>query len=263
MPIPSSGEVLFEAPTLRLQHVAPDALAERAPHPGFLYTDWRGYVSTPQVKAGIEALARALDQTGADRLVNDNRHLRGSWTQAVPWLERVGLPLLLARGLREIAFVYAPAPGARQSVDRLLEASDAYTAQTFEELDEAVAWACAADPPEAAPRVGEHLAVREGGAHVVLQFDAVRYAEADGHGAVVHTTAGAHRVGASLKELERRLPPGRFARVHRSVIVNLDHLSHLRYYMGGAYRAYLDSDERTALPVSRTRAPALKRRLGI
>ncbi len=48
--------------------------------------------------------------------------------------------------------------------------------------------------------------------------------------AEVHTPAGAFLLHLSLKEMASRLDPERFAQVHRSHIVNLDAVDHLRPY---------------------------------
>ena len=55
----------------------------------------------------------------------------------------------------------------------------------------------------------------------------VRRIEACGDYARVHTADGDHLLHVSLGELEERLDSGRFLRVHRSHIVNLEAIAHL------------------------------------
>ena len=62
--------------------------------------------------------------------------------------------------------------------------------------------------------------------------------------------------------LERRLDPGRFARVHRNAIANLDHAAALRPGFAGTWRLQMRDAERTEVPVSRSRARLLKAKLG-
>ncbi len=76
------------------------------------------------------------------------------------------------------------------------------------------------------------------------------------------TAAGRHYVNFTLDQLERRLDPRRFARVHRGAIANLDHAAALRPAFAGTYRLQLDDAARTEVPVSRNRARALRGRLG-
>lgn len=67
----------------------------------------------------------------------------------------------------------------------------------------------------------------------------------------------------SIAELEQKLDPARFVRIHRSVVLNLDYVLELRALFGGRVVARLRDGKKTELPVSRDRVPALKRRFGI
>ena len=58
----------------------------------------------------------------------------------------------------------------------------------------------------------------------------IRRIAAQGDYAEVHTAGGTHLLHISLTELEARLDPAVFRRVHRSHIVNLDSIVHLRRY---------------------------------
>jgi DNA-binding LytR/AlgR family response regulator len=71
-----------------------------------------------------------------------------------------------------------------------------------------------------------------------------------------------HYVSFTLDELERRLDPHRFARVHRSTIVNLDRAVALRPGFAGTWRLQMADAARTEVPVSRARARVLRTRLG-
>lgn len=65
----------------------------------------------------------------------------------------------------------------------------------------------------------------------------------------------------SLTDLERRLPSGRFARVHRRALLNLDKVDRLKPLPSGGYLAVTACGRE--VPVSRQAARALRRRLGI
>ena len=65
----------------------------------------------------------------------------------------------------------------------------------------------------------------------------------------------------SLNELSQRLPAGRFARVHRRALLNVDRVERLRPLPTGGYLAI--TAEGHEVPVSRQAARALRRRLGI
>lgn len=70
-------------------------------------------------------------------------------------------------------------------------------------------------------------------------------------------------VDLTIAELDARLNPARFVRIHRGAILNLDHLLDLYTEFGGRMVARLKDAGRTELPVSRDRVRALKVRLGL
>ena len=67
----------------------------------------------------------------------------------------------------------------------------------------------------------------------------------------------------TITELEKKLDPARFIRIHRNAILNLDHLLELRSLFGGRMVARLKDGKKTELAVSRDRVAELKARLGL
>jgi two-component system LytT family response regulator len=77
-------------------------------------------------------------------------------------------------------------------------------------------------------------------------------------------TADRHYVvDPGITELESKLNPARFVRIHRATILNLDHLRELHSWFGGKMVARLKDAKKTELAVSRDRVRALKDRLGV
>ncbi|HYV20669.1 MAG TPA: LytTR family DNA-binding domain-containing protein [Verrucomicrobiae bacterium] len=74
------------------------------------------------------------------------------------------------------------------------------------------------------------LFARRGERIVPILAHDIRRIAAQGDYAEVHTPAGAFLLHVSLKELAGRLDPERFVQVHRSHIVNLDAIDHLKAY---------------------------------
>lgn len=72
-----------------------------------------------------------------------------------------------------------------------------------------------------------------------------------------------HVVDSTIAELEARLDPHRFIRIHRGTILNLDHLLDLHGMFGGRMLARLKDGKKTELHVSRDRVAPLKARLGL
>lgn len=98
------------------------------------------------------------------------------------------------------------------------------------------------------------------GAALVSPGD-VTHATFDGALVTVHTAARSILTDDTLQELEAKLPPGPFERVHRRAIVNLDHVDRLESVDSGGYVACLSTGKR--VDVSRQSARRLRRRLGL
>ncbi len=70
-------------------------------------------------------------------------------------------------------------------------------------------------------------------------------------------------VDRTIAELEEKLNPVRFVRVHRSTIVNLEFVDELYSWFGGRMMLRLKDAKKTEITVSRERLKELKERLGL
>lgn len=109
----------------------------------------------------------------------------------------------------------------------------------------------------------EKVAVVAGGGSELLDYDQVHYAQADGDYSRVHTYDRSYLCTASLGELEERLPSARFARVHRSYLVNLAKVSAVKRAAPDRFRLQLADAAKTELDVARRQSRQLRERLGL
>ena len=72
-----------------------------------------------------------------------------------------------------------------------------------------------------------------------------------------------HAVDQTIAELERRLDPHRFLRVHRAALVNIDWIHEVNSWFAGKVVLSLKDPQRTQIAVARDRVKILKARLGI
>jgi two-component system LytT family response regulator len=86
---------------------------------------------------------------------------------------------------------------------------------------------------------------------------------AQGKGTLAVTATGNHLVDRALGELEERLDPRQFVRIHRSAIVNLAWVGEVRPDLGGRLVVRLKDTGQTELQVARDRARAFKERLAL
>ena len=142
---------------------------------------------------------------------------------------------------------------------RVLRRDPAALAQRVEELLAALA------APRRSPGAEvylDRLTVRVGNRLTILKTADVLWFAAEDKLVFAATASNRHYVNFTLDQLEEKLDPRVFLRVHRSAIVNLDFAEMLRPAFAGTYRLTLKDAARTEIPVSRQRARVLRRRLG-
>jgi two-component system response regulator LytT len=107
--------------------------------------------------------------------------------------------------------------------------------------------------------VEETIPVELGGVTRFVPVGDVRYVEAQGDYARLHTADGrSHLVRIPMTTLEERWAPAGFVRVHRSYLVATAHIGELRVEAAGGHVVVVGS---TTLPVSRRHSRELKDRL--
>ncbi|MBE2254499.1 MAG: response regulator transcription factor [Myxococcus sp.] len=96
---------------------------------------------------------------------------------------------------------------------------------------------------------------------VLLDPSAVTHAVLEGELVTVHTKDASFLTDYSLNDLEQRLPAGRFERVHRRALLNLEAVARLEPLETGGYLARTTTGH--SVEVSRQAARDLRKRLGL
>jgi two-component system LytT family response regulator len=103
------------------------------------------------------------------------------------------------------------------------------------------------------------MAVRVGERAFLIEMSEVAYFQARDKYVFLYTSAGKeYLVDQTVAELESRLDPRKFVRVHRSTLVNIDHVREIQDWFNGKYRLVLDGAPRAEVIVSKGMAPRLK-----
>ncbi len=113
--------------------------------------------------------------------------------------------------------------------------------------------------PKAAP---QRIPVNRNGTTRLLTPQEIYAVHADAHYTYVFDGQETHFCNLSISEIESRLDPKTFLRVHRSHIVNVAHAAALKRVRDQGLLE-LDCAERHQVPVSRSRLPKLRAALGI
>lgn len=114
-------------------------------------------------------------------------------------------------------------------------------------------------PAPAATAYAERFLVRNGERTYPVATREIKWLQSDGNYVDLHTASGTHTIRESLAAVEARLDPARFVRIHRRVIVALDHIKELQPWFAGDQVLILKDG--TKLRVSRTRRAQLAERL--
>lgn len=93
------------------------------------------------------------------------------------------------------------------------------------------------------PATPQRLAIRDGNRTVRLDPEAIRWIDAAGDYLCIHTAAENFVIRATMRDMEQRLDPRRFQRIHRSTIVNLACVRELRSHLNGEYFVTLESGQ--------------------
>jgi two-component system, LytTR family, response regulator len=110
-------------------------------------------------------------------------------------------------------------------------------------------------------RAAKRLVVKSRGQILFIDAADIDWVEAAGYYACLHVGTETHILRRALAELEQDLGADQFARIHRSIIVNLERIRGLELQKGGEYEVVLKS--KTRLQLSRRFRKGLQDRLGM
>ncbi|MCJ2165410.1 MULTISPECIES: LytTR family DNA-binding domain-containing protein [unclassified Pseudodesulfovibrio] len=109
----------------------------------------------------------------------------------------------------------------------------------------------------------EKLAVTQDGRTILIPYDQIIFVEAFEDYSYVHTANQKFLSSYRLKNLEDRLGPHRFFRVHRKYLVNLDMVTEIASMPGSNFMLRTAGRTRIELPISRRRIAELKKIIGL
>jgi two-component system LytT family response regulator len=95
-----------------------------------------------------------------------------------------------------------------------------------------------------AERQRARIVVRSERRLLFLRQDEIEWVEAAGNYVRLHVRGTAHVLRQSMKNMEARLDPDLFVRIHRSAIVNVDRIRELQPWLHGEYVVLLEDGTR-------------------
>lgn len=119
-------------------------------------------------------------------------------------------------------------------------------------------WAPAAEAPSLP---GQVLPIRQSGKIAFVEFKAIHYINASSYYVEIQTAEKKYLLRETLANLEEKLPAGRFFRIHRSTLINLDFMKELLYENKNELAVRMKDDH--IFRVSRSYRDDLLKRLGV
>lgn len=102
----------------------------------------------------------------------------------------------------------------------------------------------------------EHIAIKDSGEITRVAVNSIAWVDAAGDYMCIHAGSDTHILRRTMKELEQELNPKLFQRIHRSAIVNIEHVEKLCSRQNGEYHVVLSNGKE--LKVSRSYKDRIK-----
>lgn len=107
---------------------------------GWLYADWKGVLTLPQVQQGCFTIAQYFLQGNYRQVLNDNTNVISVSIDVSPWLAAEYLPYIVLGDVDHIAWVYSPILSARHYTDLAVYALNSPVVALFSDMDAACSW---------------------------------------------------------------------------------------------------------------------------
>lgn len=103
--------------------------------------DWTGFQNLESIQKGCLRILDMLEKNNVHKVLNNNIHVLGNWSEAADWSNTEWFPAMEKAGLRYFAWIYSPSVfsqlSAKKSVDTL---AGKVAFQFFNDADSAIEW---------------------------------------------------------------------------------------------------------------------------
>ncbi|MEP6614957.1 MAG: PAS domain-containing sensor histidine kinase [Ginsengibacter sp.] len=107
----------------------------------WLEVDWIGFQNYDSVKKGCLVMLDLLKKNKCSKVLNDNTHVLGNWSEAADWGGTVWFPAMQKAGLQFFAWIYSPSTFSKLAAHKSLDIMvGQITTQFFTEAENAKEW---------------------------------------------------------------------------------------------------------------------------
>ncbi len=96
----------------------------------------------------------------------------------------------------------------------------------------------------------------------IMTDDEILYISSENKMVTAFTESSKYLINYTMDELQNRLDPEKFFRIHRATIVNLNYVALIETWFAGGYRLIIKNKEKTELLISRSAGKKLRQMLG-
>ncbi|HEX8608685.1 MAG TPA: PAS domain-containing sensor histidine kinase, partial [Pedobacter sp.] len=106
-----------------------------------LDVDWTGFQTLRSVQDGCMRMLEILRKSRCQKVLNDNRHVLGTWSEAAEWVGKDWFPMMEKAGLRYFAWIFSPSAFSQLSAKKSIDVKEGnVVTQFFTEITAAEAW---------------------------------------------------------------------------------------------------------------------------
>ncbi|WP_158824962.1 ATP-binding protein [Mucilaginibacter lacusdianchii] len=107
----------------------------------WLDVDWVGYQNLESVQNGCMHMLNLLQKNKCRKVVNDNRNVLGTWSEAAEWVGQEWFPMAEKAGLRYVAWIFSSSAFSQLSARKSINVMQGnVTTQFFIDMHEAKEW---------------------------------------------------------------------------------------------------------------------------
>ena len=152
----------------------------------------------------------------------------------------------------------------RRALAKVRQAGDTSTRLRLGEQIEALASTLAEHSRRPEPSLADRITFRLGDKIVLEELIHITHFWAEDKVTFAATQQGMKYIAdSSIADLEQKLTPKGFIRIHRNALVNLAFIAEFHRWFAGRMLVSLNDKNRTRLPVSRAQAKVLRQQLGL
>jgi hypothetical protein len=108
----------------------------------WIHTDWVGYLTQDNIKAGAMAYTNAVKEYGFNCVLNDTSRVVGSWDHSLDWVLNEWAPQAASAGIKYFALIATPESFAASTASSFYSNNRAFEIRLFDNENSAKGWLC-------------------------------------------------------------------------------------------------------------------------